>query len=148
MLWITFIHIHVYRWYKVKHILGPPDTVANLYFRNHFTIKLFNNMKGIIMIWAALWQNQQNDMCAQWSDWASAQSDQSLRCALNGYLSILALFKRTAKTLIRLGRCQGWSESSLGAHAILLVLSRCGSFVYNSEVTLLWESTVLKGAYF
>ena len=29
----------------------------------------------------------------------------------------------TAKTLIRLGRCPGWSESSLGAPTILLVLS-------------------------
>ena len=28
---------------------------------------------------------------------------------------------RTAKTLIRLGGCTGCSESSLGAHAILLV---------------------------
>ena len=35
--------------------------------------------------------------------------------------------ERTAKTLIRLGGCQGWSESSLGTHAILLVLSCCGS---------------------
>ena len=38
-------------------------------------------------IWAATWQNQQNDMCAQRrlrSAWASAQSDQSLRSALNG----------------------------------------------------------------
>ena len=34
---------------------------------------------------------------------------------------------RTAKTLIRLGGCPGWSESSLGAYAILLVLSRSGS---------------------
>ena len=34
---------------------------------------------------------------------------------------------RTAKTLIRLGGCLGWSESSLGAHAILLVLSWGGS---------------------
>ena len=33
---------------------------------------------------------------------------------------------QTAKTLIRLGRYQGWSESSLGAQVILLVLS-CGS---------------------
>ena len=30
--------------------------------------------------------------------------------------------------LIRLGRCPGWSESSLGAHAILLVLSWGGSY--------------------
>ena len=34
-------------------------------------------------IWAAAWQNQQNGLCAQRrlrSAWASAQSDQSLRC--------------------------------------------------------------------
>ena len=30
---------------------------------------------------------------------------------------------QTGKTLIRLGGCPGWSESSLGAHATLLVLS-------------------------
>ena len=30
---------------------------------------------------------------------------------------------RTAKTLIRLGGYLGWSESSLGAHAILLIFS-------------------------
>ena len=38
-------------------------------------------------IWATSWQNQQNGMCAQRrlrSAWASPQSDQSLRCALNG----------------------------------------------------------------
>ena len=39
----------------------------------------------------------------------------------------------TAKTLIRLSRCLGWSESSLGAHAILLVLSWGGS-----NAILLW----------
>ena len=43
-----------------------------------------------------------------WSDWADAQAD--------------------SKTLIRLGGCPGWSESSLGAHVILLVLSWGGSF--------------------
>ena len=34
-------------------------------------------------IWAASWQNQQNDLCTQRkhrSAWSSAQSDQSLRC--------------------------------------------------------------------
>ena len=34
---------------------------------------------------------------------------------------------RTTKTLVRLGRCPGCSESSLGAHAILLVLLWGGS---------------------
>ena len=40
----------------------------------------------IVLKWAASWQNQQNYTCAQqWlrSAWASAQSDQSLRCTLN-----------------------------------------------------------------
>ena len=49
--------------------------------------------------------------------WASAQSDQSLCCALNGKVRTQAFFMRTAKTLIRLGGCPGWSESSLGAHS-------------------------------
>ena len=57
-------------------------------------------------------------LCAQWrlrSAWASAQSDQSLRClheeSLDPWLSI----ECTEKTLIRLGWYPGWSESSLGA---------------------------------
>ena len=37
--------------------------------------------------------------------------------------------KTQAKTLIRLDGCPGWSESSLGAHATLLVLSWDGSIV-------------------
>ena len=41
---------------------------------------------------------------------------------------------RTAKILIRLGGCPGWSESLLGAHAILLVLSFAGSIlIWNTE---------------
>ena len=78
---------------------------------------------------------QQNGMCAQRglrSAWASAQSDQSLRCPLEESLGPKLFFKRTAKTLIRLGGRPGWSKSSLGTHAILLVLSRCGSFVVNN----------------
>ena len=48
---------------------------------------LFLSQRRLInsKIWerAAAWQNQQNDLCAQWklkSGWASAPSDQSLRC--------------------------------------------------------------------
>ena len=37
---------------------------------------------------------------------------------------------RTAKTLIILCGCPGWSEFSLGAHAILLVLSWGGSYTW------------------
>ena len=53
------------------------------------------------MVWASAWQNQQNGMCTQRrlrSVWTSAQSDQSLRWALNGLLRTQAFFMRTAKT--------------------------------------------------
>ena len=43
---------------------------------------------------------------------------------------------QTAKTLIRLGGCPGSSESSLGAHVILLVLSCCGS--YRTPFLMAW----------
>ena len=68
--------------------------------------------------WAASWQKQQNNICVQWrfrSAWASAQSDQSLRCPHEETLGPQVPTERTAKTLIRLGGCPGWSESSLGA---------------------------------
>ena len=66
------------------------------------------------------WQNQQNGMCAQRrlrSAWASAQSDQSLRCPYEESLDPRPTIERTAKLLIRLGGCPGWSESSLGAQS-------------------------------
>ena len=52
------------------------------------------------------------------TNWLCAQSDQSLHCALNGYLRTQAVFMWTAKTLIRLGGFPGWSESSLGAQSL------------------------------
>ena len=65
-------------------------------------------------------------MCVQrrlrWG-WASAQYDQSLRCPHELRYPLSA-----QRRLIRLGGFQGWSESSLGAQIILLVLSWGGSF--------------------
>ena len=80
--------------------------------------------------WAASWQNQQNDLCAKRrlrSAWASAYSDESLRCPHEETLGPQLPIERTAKTLITLGGCPDWSESSLGAQIILLVLSWGGS---------------------
>ena len=65
-------------------------------------------------------------MCAQQrlrSAWASAQSDQSLRCPHEESLGPYLPIECTVKTLIRLGGCPGWFESWLGAQVILLVLS-------------------------
>ena len=77
-------------------------------------------------VWTAARQNKQNVMCAQRglsSARTSAQSDQSLHCALSRYLRAQCFFMRTATALIRLGGCPGWSESSLDTQVILLVLS-------------------------
>ena len=76
----------------------------------------------------------------------------SLHCALNGLLRIQAFFIRTAKSLIRLGGCPGWSESSLGEHTILLVLSCAGSFcmgmcaqrrLRSAGIRLVWSESSL-----
>ena len=62
------------------------------------------------------------------SAWASAQSDQSLHCPHEETLGPQLPIEHTTKTLISLGGCPGWSESSLGAQIILLVLSWSSSF--------------------
>ena len=82
--------------------------------------------------WAASWQNQQNGMCAQRrlrSACASAQSDQSLRCPQEESLGpwLPNECPVWVFAVCSMGRCPGWSESSLGAHAILLILSWGGS---------------------
>ena len=58
-----------------------------------------------VNIWATTWQNQQNEYAP------SKDSDQPKQ------LRTQCFFVRTAKTLIRLGGCPCWSESSLGAHS-------------------------------
>ena len=85
---------------------------------DHPSYMFVSDLKISLSIWTASWQNQQNGMYAQRrlrSGWVSAQSDQSLSCPLEQSLGPYLPFKRTAKTLIRLGGCPGWSESSLGA---------------------------------
>ena len=92
-------------------------------------------------IWATSWQNQQCG-CAPSED--SVQRGHlpsliSLRCPHEASSGPKLPTECTAKTLIRLGRCPGWSESLLGSHAILLVLSRGGSFIlWSSKTYYLW----------
>ena len=61
-------------------------------------------------------KTHQSGMCAQ-RRLRSAQSDQSLRHPHEESLGPYLPIERTAKTLIRLGGCLGWSESLLGAHS-------------------------------
>ena len=75
---------------------------------------------GIRPVWS------ESSLCAQWvakgpsflhAD--SEDSDQTGRMPrLIWVFRVQAFFMRTAKTLIRLGGCPGWSESSLGVHSL------------------------------
>ena len=79
------------------------------------------------------------------SAWASAQSDQSLRCPHEERFCPSLPIERTAKTLIRLGGCPGWSESSLGAHSLCWfchVAAHLWLF-YVLRVCILWIDVVL-----
>ena len=127
-------------------------------------LKSHNTNVPFVMAWLNLsykmsrsTTNQNNDTCSpqkRRSVCESAQSDQGLRCALNGQLYTPDFFMRTAKTLIRLGGCPGWSESSLGAQVILLFLfffcffSCSGPNIVNVTFALLaemesqWESDI------
>ena len=112
------------------------------HLREQQTLK-WKKEKENLKIWAASWQNQQSGMCAQRrlrSACASAQSDQSLRCPHEETLGPQLPIEHTAKTLIRLGGCPGWSESSLGTHAILLVLSWGGSY---AKISCCWYPLVI-----
>ena len=64
------------------------------------------------------------------SAWASAQSDQSLRCLHVEILGPKLAIERTAKTLIRLGGDPGWSESSLGAQSLCWFCHVATHFVF------------------
>ena len=96
-------------------------------YQNIIGLKLIFKNKSI---WAASWQNQQNGMCAQWrlrSAWSFAQSDEVFAVRMTKPWILSYPQDHTEKSLIRLGNCPGWSESSLGAHA-MLILSCWGSF--------------------
>ena len=96
-------------------------------------------------IWAASRPNQQNGMYAQRrlrSTWASAQSDQSLRCPQEDIWGPELSLERTAKPLIRQGGCPGWSQSSLGTKVILLVLSWSSSFYFVSLASTILISVI------
>ena len=91
-----------------------------LWWTNLMKGKIFQSLASYTFKWAASWQNQQNGMCAQRtlrSAWESAQSDQSLLCPHEESLGPKLPNVRTAKTLIRLGGCPGWSDSSLSAQS-------------------------------
>ena len=74
-------------------------------------------------------------LCAQRrlrSAWASAQSDQSLRCPHEESWVPKLPIERTAKSLIRLGGCPVWSESSLGAQSFYWCCHEAAHFLLHT----------------
>ena len=80
--------------------------------------------------WTASWQNQQNE-CVPSEDSDQPGHPPSLIRVFAVRMKkawVLSYPLSAQGRLIRLGGCPGWSESSLGTHAILLVLSWGSSF--------------------
>ena len=78
--------------FKIKRLTGVISSWHIIQFKRH-TLRI---------IMSHPWQNQQNDcvpMRRLRSAWASAKSNQSLCCVLNGQLRTQAFFMRTVKTL-------------------------------------------------
>ena len=98
--------------------------------------KLSLNYHQILNIWAAAWQNQQNDLCAQLrlrSAWASAQFDQSLRCPHEETLDPQLPIEHKVKTLIR--RADAQADLSLRwAHMSFCWFYRAAAHIRFSEM--------------
>ena len=115
-----------------QHIWLQIQAVVNLWANSPY-----NHLN---VIWAAAWQNQQSGMCTQRrprSAWASAQSDQS-SLSTRRKLESLAPIEHTAKTLIRLGGCLGWSESLLGAHSLCWFCHVTAQILSTAFLSLQW----------
>ena len=86
-------------------------------------------------------------LCAQWrlkSAWASTKSDQCLSLCAQWVAKDPSFLHADSKDSDQSGGCPGWSESSLSAHAILLVLSWGGPHAKCTWDTLatVWSSSV------
>ena len=69
----------------------------------------------------------------------SAQSDHSLRCPHEESLVPQLPIEVTAKTLIRLGGCPGWPESSLGAQSLCWFCHIAAHFVPTIQYLLYFD---------
>ena len=83
------------------------------------------------------------------SAWASAQSNQSLRCPHEETLGPWLPIERTAKTLIRLGGFPGWSESSLANTHFVGLLCRGSYLCYmnNNLLSVDWYVNGTSGSF-
>ena len=101
--------------------------------------QLFHAQRLQHTILARAWHNLQNDVrpaktqisLGIWPVWSVFAVRMKKAWVLSYPLS-------AQRKLIRLGQCTGWSESSLGAHAILLVLSCTGLYAVKLQWLKHW----------
>ena len=108
MQWLPYI-LHA----VINHFADSLADLQNFALVYDYLEKRIRDCFWLKDIWASARQNLQNGMCTTQrrfrSAWASAQSDQSLRCPQEESLCPYLPTEGTAKTLISLGGCQGWS---------------------------------------
>ena len=100
-------------------------------------------MFRVNLIWATTWQNQQNECAPSEDSYQPGHPPSLIRVlAVRSIGRTQGFFMQTAKTLIRLGGCQDWSESSLGGHSFCWVCHVAAHF--NSfRVILCWFGHIL-----
>ena len=91
-----------------------------------------------IQIWSTAQQNQQDDVCLAKNRVSLVIQPVVIRVFTFRMKKpwVLSYPLSAQRRLIRLGLCPGWSESSLGAHAISLVLSWGGTIII--ETATIW----------
>ena len=92
--------------------------------------------------WSASWQNQQSE-CMPSEDSDRPGHPPSLIRVFAVRIGSLATIKHTVKTLIRLGRCSGWSESSLGAQPHCLFCHEAAQILFEICEKTCWYSFIL-----
>ena len=92
----------------------------------------FNNNNIIINNWATVRQNKQNDYASS-EDSDKPGHPSSLIRVFAVHMKKVWVLSYPLSAQHGFSGCPGWSESSLGAQAILLILSCAGSLLYNNS---------------
>ena len=120
-------------------------------FYSYFNVKLTRknisgqgvcSQKSQKVKWATSWQNNKMACAPSKDSDQPAQSDQSLCCPHEEGMRPELPIERTAKILIRLGRCPGWSESSLGAQSFCWFYHEAANFNVNLTRKNIWGQGV------
>ena len=137
---LASVRILLFRQWTTKVLIRLHEYADSCTFVVHIwhNKQVFSWLGSCKIITVSTWNEPSHDKTNKMTCAPSEDSDQpghppsliSLRCPHEESLGPYRPIARTAKTLIRLGVCPGWSGSSLGKRVILLVLSCDGSNLF------------------